>query len=132
VEQIELECGEGLAEKSALPIKVGQLIAAMADVLEVHMTALDLETENGREEHSAYVKLMKAQQEAADRMRATGEQMEGYRDLPAAMHDAEVMRSPQAAEALERFLELEDELLALLQEAVERDRQVLDELRSAS
>jgi len=35
-------CGPGLAEHSVLPAKVGELIASLAEILELHMKALDL------------------------------------------------------------------------------------------
>jgi hypothetical protein len=50
-------CGRGLAERSALPDKLGDLVAAVADNLEAHLIALDLTDENARTEHDAYVTL---------------------------------------------------------------------------
>ena len=38
----EPTCGKGLAEHSALPAKIGAVIGAIGEVLEFHMTALDL------------------------------------------------------------------------------------------
>jgi hypothetical protein len=38
----EPTCGKGLAEQSVLPAKLGQLMASLADNLEVHLKALDL------------------------------------------------------------------------------------------
>jgi len=35
-------CGKGLAAHSSLPAKLGDLTDAVADVLEIHTTALDL------------------------------------------------------------------------------------------
>jgi hypothetical protein len=123
--EIEPTCGQGLAEQSALPARLGEVIAAMADVLELHMTTLDLEDEGGQQEYAAYLKLTEAHRETAARLRASGEQMEGYRDLPMAKHDQDVMRSAPLAEAFARFVRVEQELLELLQQRVEQDRAML-------
>jgi hypothetical protein len=53
-------CGQGLAENSVLPEKIGSLIAAMAKNLELHMNALDLTDPDSRAEYAAYEKLAKA------------------------------------------------------------------------
>ena len=129
--EIELTCGEGLAAQSVLPAKVGELIAAMADVLELHATALDLEDENARREYDAYRQLTETHREAAIRLRAAAEQMESSRGLAAAAHDAEVMRSSEVAAVFERFVGVEEELLDLLRERVRGDRTMLTEMRGA-
>jgi hypothetical protein len=48
-------CGEGLAQNSPLPIKLGELAAAIAGNLEAHMPALDTDDANAAAEHRAYV-----------------------------------------------------------------------------
>jgi hypothetical protein len=45
-------CGKGLAESSILPAKLGNLIAAMAGNLVVHMKALDLTDSNSQAEYN--------------------------------------------------------------------------------
>ena len=128
VAEIEQACGEGLAEQSALPAMLGELMAATADVLEFHLTALSAGEEDGRPERDAYVNLAKAHRDAAARLRAVGEEMAGYRDLPKAKHDPAVLSSPQAAGTFERFVQVEQQLLELLGERVERDRAMLAEM----
>jgi ABC-type Fe2+-enterobactin transport system substrate-binding protein len=127
--EVEQTCGQGLAEQADLPATVGEVIAAMAKVLETHMAALDLEHESGRQEHAAYSTLTESHRDAADRLLATAEQMRQYRDLPPAPHNAAVMTAPKAVQAFERFASAEGKLLQLLQERVGRDRAMLDELR---
>lgn len=127
----EPTCGKGLAEHSVLPAKLGELTAAVAEILEVHMTALDLSDENSRKEHDAYRELAKEHRETAVQLQATAERMAGYRDLPMGRHDMEVMASPKAREVFERFVKLEQEILELLQRRLERDRQMLGEMGGA-
>jgi hypothetical protein len=50
-------CGEGLAQRSALPARVSALTAAMAEVLETHQQTLDLTDDNARAERIAYQQL---------------------------------------------------------------------------
>jgi hypothetical protein len=51
--------------------------------------------------------------------------MAGYRDLPMGAHDQQAMSAPRVAEAFERFVNIQQELVALLQEQVEQDRAIL-------
>jgi hypothetical protein len=121
-------CGQGLAAHSVLPAKLGELTAAAAEVLETHMKALDLEDENARQEHAAYLRLAEEHRQSAAQLLATGGEMAGYRDLPAARHDPKAMTSPQVADTFEKFVKVEQELLALLEGRIEQDRAMLREM----
>jgi hypothetical protein len=121
-------CGQGLAEHSVLPLKLGQLTASLAENLEVHLDALDPTDENANREHCAYVELAKQHRAIAARLQATGEEMAGYRDLPMGRHDPDAMSSRRARESFEAFLNVEQELLALLRERVEADRRMLEQM----
>jgi hypothetical protein len=125
-------CGKGLAENSALPAKLGDLTESMADILEVHMRALDLEDNDSRREHEAYRELVRDQRRIAAALRETARRMAGYRDLPMGRHDTIVMSSPRAVEAFEKFVTLEEELLSMLPKRLEADRKMLSEMRGAS
>jgi hypothetical protein len=131
VDEIGLTCGEGLAAQSALPAKLAQLVAATADVLGQHMTALDLNDEGGRQEYAAYLRLTEDHREAAARLHAVGERMDSCRDLPMAKHDEAVMTASQTVEVFARFVSLEEELLELLQERTRQDRTMLEEMLAA-
>jgi hypothetical protein len=122
-------CGKGLAEHSTLPAKLSELAGAMAEVLETHQGALDLKDENARKERDAYLKLTSEFRRIAEQLRATAQQMAGYRDLPMGRHDQKVMMSGKAAKAFETFVKSERDLLTLLQQALERDQTMLAALR---
>jgi hypothetical protein len=122
-------CGQGLAENSVLPAKLGELTASVAEILEVHMKALDLTDESSRKEYDAYLGLVEEHRRTASALQATARRMAGYRDLPMGRHDPEAMSSPEALEAFEKFVKLEQELLALLQKRLEGDRKMLGEMR---
>jgi hypothetical protein len=121
-------CGEGLAENSRVPAKFGELTAAMAENLEVHLQSLDLTDENARREHDAYQDLAKQYREIAARLRATGAEMASYRDLPMGRHDPQAMASPEVVAAFEKFVKLEHELLELVQDRVNQDQHMLSEM----
>jgi hypothetical protein len=55
--------------------------------------------------------------------------MAGYHDLPMGKHDPEAMSSPRVVAAFERYVKVEEELLALLQELVEQDQTILADMR---
>ena len=118
-------CGKGLAEHSVLPGKMGEVIDALAENLEVHMRALDLTDENSRRERDAYAELAAEHREIAGRLRAVAGRMAGYRDLPMGRHDWEAMAGPEVRAAFGRLVAREGELLALLQESVERHGKML-------
>ena len=62
-------CGQGLAEHSALPAQLAEVTEAMADNLQVHMAALELDDEPARQEHAVYLRLVEEQRQAAGRER---------------------------------------------------------------
>jgi hypothetical protein len=118
-------CGEGLARRSALPARVSELTAAMADVLETHQEALDLTDDNARAEHIAYQQLADDYRRLTSQLRATADRMLGYRDLPMARHDAQAMLAPEIRGALASLVERERELAALLKTWIEEDEGML-------
>ena len=123
-------CGKGLAEHSALPAAVASLIGATAAVLENHINALVEGTDTTRQERTAYLSLIAAHRALEARLRALAEQMSGYRDLPPAPHDEQVMASPEALAVFRRFVEAEKSLHALLQAAVQRDEKMLEDMQA--
>jgi hypothetical protein len=122
-------CGKGLAHNAVLPARLGELTAALAENLEVHMKALDLSDHSAKQEHDAYTKLAGEHREIAAHLHAVAEQMAGYRDLPMGRHDERAMAAPAVLEAFERFVESKQRLLALLQETAEEDQKMLAVMR---
>jgi hypothetical protein len=103
----------------------------MAEILEIHMGALYLEDNDSRREHEAYRELVRDHRRNAAELRETARRMANYWDLPMGRHDTSVMSSPRAVQALEKFVKLEEELVALLQKRVEGDRRMLEEMGRA-
>jgi hypothetical protein len=127
----EPTCGQGLAEHSVLPAKLGELIASLAENLELHMNTLDLTDENSRKEHAAYLELSREYRKIAAQLQATAKQMAGYQDLPMGRHDQKAMSSPQIRGAFEKFVTREQELEGLLQNRIDEDRRLLIEMVGA-
>jgi hypothetical protein len=125
-------CGRGLAEHSALPAKLAELTEAVAVILELHMKVLDLSDPASNKELDAYRQLANEHRDVAARLYSIGTEMAGYRDLPMGRHDPKAMASPAAADAFDRFVKLEEELLELLERRLERDREMLSQIHSAS
>ncbi len=123
-------CGKGLSENSALPARVGDLIAAMAENLATHTRALDLTDPNSREEYDAYEALVNGLKQAANQLQATAHQMVGYRDLPMGRHDEKAMTHPRVSEAFQNFVQSKQELVSLLQQTAERDDTLLEMMRA--
>jgi hypothetical protein len=124
-------CGKGLAYNAALPAKLGDLTASVADILEHHMKALDLGDPSAAREHGAYRELVQQHRSTAGQLHATAERMASLRDLPMGKHDFQIMASPAAASVFERFVKLEQELVTYLQGRLDGDRTMLDAMRGA-
>jgi hypothetical protein len=118
-------CGKGLAENAVLSAKLAELTASVADILEAHMPALDLTDERSKREYEVYRRLAEDHRRAGLQLEAIGKQMAGYRDLPMGRHDEKAMAAPAVVESFQKFVGLEQELLALLQRRIEQDRQML-------
>jgi hypothetical protein len=124
-------CGRGLAENSTLPLTLGALTAALAGILETHMKSLDVDDEHALQEHRAYQRLVDQLEQAAPLLVAIGNEMAACRDLPMGQHDPRIAASPEAADAFERFVRMEEELLAQLAARVGQDCTMLDDMRGA-
>jgi len=118
-------CGQGLAERSALPAKLGALSAAMADNLEKHQRTLDFTDNNARAEHDAYDAVATALRNAATQLHETAERMASYRNLPMPRHDSSAMTSPEIRDAFATFIERERDLSVLLNTFIQQDRAML-------
>jgi hypothetical protein len=118
-------CGEGLAARSMLPGKLGELLAALARVLETHMRALDPTDADARKELDAYAALVTAHRDVADRLSGIADQMAGYRALPMAPHDEAAMSDARAHKAFESLVRQEQELSSMLQQLVRADQQMM-------
>ena len=58
----------------------------------------------------------------AAQLQTTAEHMAGYRDLPMGRHDQRAMAAPEGIEAFRKFVRVEQDLLAMLRTAIERDQ----------
>jgi hypothetical protein len=122
-------CGKGLAEHAPLPAKLAALSDAVAEVLEIHMRALDTGDEAARKELDAYSELARSHRGVAVDLASLAARMAAYRDLPMGRHDEQVMMSAEARNAFERFVRGEQDLLALLQHRLAQDQEMLDAMR---
>jgi hypothetical protein len=118
-------CGMGLAENASLPAKLGELTSAVGEILEVHIPSLDLTDQRSRNERDVYQKLVEDHRRAGLQLEKIGRQMAGLRDLPMGRHEEAAMASPAVRRSFQRFVQVEQELLTMLQQRLEQDRQML-------
>ena len=118
-------CGQGLAERSALPAKLSALSAAMADNLEKHQRTLDFTDLNARAEHDAYDTVAGALRNAAIELQSIADRMASYRALPMPRHDERAATSADIRDAFAMFVECEVDLSVLLSTFIQRDREML-------
>jgi hypothetical protein len=122
-------CGNGLAANAQLPATLGELTGALANLLETHIEALDLNTEAGRSERDAYARLATEYRDIASRLLATSGNMASYHDLPEAGHDMAYMASAKPLVAFEQLVKAKQQALALLRESADEDEAMLAEMR---
>ena len=121
-------CGKGLAASAELPAGLGEVAAAMAEVLAVHMGAFDLEDANSRREHEAYLSVSQGVRNAAAQLSATAQEMTGYRDLPRGAHDMDAMLDPRVHDSFAVLVARKQELLTVLQESAASDEELLAQM----
>lgn len=117
----EPTCGKGLAEHSVVPLKLAGVIDALADNLERHVPSLSSEDAAGLGERLAYTRLAAQHREIAARLRSVADEMAGYRDLPMAPHDMNVLGAPEAVTAFESYIAALRQAIATLQATLTRD-----------
>jgi hypothetical protein len=124
-------CGKGLADRSALPAKIAELLTALSRNLEQHVPTLDLSDPHAKTEHDAYVHLAESYRVLGDQLSKTAVEMAGYRSLPMARHDMTAMLAPGILTAFEDVARVEAELAQLLEGMITGDRQMLGMMREA-
>ena len=124
----EQTCGKGIAEHSVVPKSLGELVAATARVLEVHMKALDLTDENAKTELEAYRELAAVHRRIAAELSSLAERMASYRNLPMARHDMEAMMAPAPRHAFAGLVKQEERLVELLRSRLEQDHAMLAQM----
>jgi hypothetical protein len=124
-------CGQGVAEHSAFPARFADLLATMAENLEVHLGTLDPQDQTTQPERDAYTRLARETRKLAGELSALAAEMAGDRDLPMGRHDPAALSSRPVVEAFARFLKVEQELCALLEKSVKRGEQMLAQAQTA-
>ena len=124
----EMTCGKGLAANSVLPASLGEVVAATARVLEVHMKALDVTDENAKLELEAYRELASAHRKIATELSTLAARMASYRDLPAARHDMGTMMAPAPRHAFAGLVQKQERLAELLKTRIEEGRSMLAQM----
>ena len=118
-------CGKGVAANAALPAALSEVMTAIAGNLRAHMAALDARDDTARPELEAYQKLVERHTALAAELRETAEQMEGYRDLPMAQHDEQVMHGPAVRGAFQQLIDSEQAVATLLTQRLQTYREML-------
>jgi uncharacterized protein YndB with AHSA1/START domain len=120
----EESCGEGLAGHAPVPAKMAELLAALADTLELHREMLDPKDQATKKEDDAYRHLATSYRELGSRLGATAAFMAECRSLPACPHDTSVF-GPRHLEAFQRFVRAQTELFEILRSAHAEDERML-------
>lgn len=130
-ESEELTCGKGVASNAELPEQLANLIGAVADVLEHHMTALPVSDESARAEIEGYAAVVARARDAESALHDLAREMRAKRDLPAAPHDMSVLMAPAAQERFGSLIEKERTLSALLERRLKEHAELIEAHQSS-
>lgn len=120
-------CGQGLAANSRLPAAIGEVLRAMAEVLDDHRQALDPGDPVNGPESAAYEKVVTELRAISAHADSVAKILSGYRDLPMGRHDQGRMAAADAQAALVRFVDAERHLLQWLTASVPAHEEMLRE-----
>jgi hypothetical protein len=124
-------CGQGLAAHALIPELMGQLTAALADNLALHIRTLDGSDPATAPEREAYESLARQTVHLAGQLAAVAREMAGYLDLPMGRHDPAALASSELARAFEQFVRTQSEVVDRLGQAARQDEQLLNDMRGA-
>ena len=122
----ELTCGRGVAANAELPQHLADLVAAMAAVLEHHMTALPVSDADARAELEGYAAVVARARDAETALEELAQEMRAKRDLPAAPHDMSILMAPAAQAVFASLVEKEGTLAAVLERRLKEHAQLVD------
>ena len=108
-----------------LSAKLGDVITAGAEVLELHARALNSTEPDARTELEAYLSVARQHRTIARERGVLAGELAAYLSLPMAVHDEEALADPRAGAVFERFVQCEEELVSLLRARLEEDRHLL-------
>lgn len=121
----EPTCGQGLAHHAPLPRLFGALLDSVADNLIAHLPGLVSSDADSQREKRVYEQLAARHRDVAAMLRAIGEEMAGYQDMPMGAHDLDALSSQPVTEALARMIRAETELVALVTQQLKQHRAIL-------
>ena len=127
-----MTCGQGLARQSILPARISELFAAMADTLESHVRALDVDDPAARAERAAYETLVRTHRGIESRLRTGAQEMAALVNLPMARHDLSKLGDERAIEVFQSYVRAEEELLELLTRSLVADREMLERMTTTT
>jgi hypothetical protein len=122
----EPTCGQGLAAHSTIPAKLAALVDGVAANLEAHMPSLDTSDEASAAELEVYERIAAQHRAIAEALRGTSAEMSGARDLPMGRHDDQKLASPEAVEAFQQLVGIEEDVAATLAETAGQHRAMLE------
>jgi hypothetical protein len=118
----ELTCGQRLAELSAVPAHLAAVSGTLAEVLEIHTAALDPSDPHALAERAAHFDAIRALREGAERLRAAAAELASSFSLPPARHHGAALEVDFARASIERYVDAQESLCALLRRRLESDR----------
>jgi hypothetical protein len=119
-----MTCGKGLAHHADAPLKMAEMLSALADTLELHRTMLVLTDPRSKKEDEVYHELAEQFGEVAKKLERAARDMEAQRPLRMGDHD-ESKWGDAHVDSFTKFVRAQSALAALLAENAPRDEKML-------
>ncbi|MET0864790.1 MAG: hypothetical protein ABWZ98_10685 [Nakamurella sp.] len=128
----EPTCGSGLAQAAAVPAGLAAVAAGLAQNLEVHLQALDVDDAAAMRERDVYERISQSLRGAAAKLETAAAEMAAAIDLPMALHDMAALSGADILHAFEQLVAAENRLRHLLEARQSENEQMLTEIRAES
>ena len=121
----EPTCGQMISSMAAIPAKLSEGAATVADMWEAHAALMGKDKDSVAEAKGLRALAKGHRQIAASLMKAS-EEMKKAASWAGAPHDmAKMMSDPKLTEASKKMIEIQKELIALLQKSVAEDEAMM-------
>lgn len=117
--------GKVPADHSVLPARLGALMASVAEIIELHMKALDLKNKKARKEYKSYARLAKEHRDISLSLQGIAGELERFRKMAQGKANADALSDANILAAFEKFMKAEKKLIGLLQKRMHRNLKTL-------
>ncbi len=100
-------------------------MASVAEIIELHMKALDLQNKKARKEYRSYAQLAKEHRDISRSLQGIADELERFRKTARGKPNADALSDANILAAFEKFMKAEKKVIGLLQKRMRRNLKTL-------